>query len=64
MGRRDVYHVRRLAAQQRDVQPPAVQANPAQGNLVGLVNPGDLAIARVLHGVALLPAQQLDDQGV
>ena len=64
MGRRDVYHVRRLAAQQRDVQPPVVQANPAQGHLVGLIDLGDLAVTRVLHGVPLVPAQQLDDEGV
>ena len=56
---RDVYHVGAGLVQRRYGQPRAVQRHGHHLRLIAPVDAGDLAVARILHGVALVPSQKL-----
>ena len=64
MAGRDVDHVGPCALQCRHRQAPAVQRDVGHLRLIAAVDAGDLAVARVLHGVTLVPPQQLHQHAV
>ena len=56
--------IRLLTAQKPGGEALFIQSHLPQIHLMAAVNFRNFAVSGVLHGVALLPAQQLDDEGV
>ena len=59
-----MHHVGVGLPQRLTGKPALVQRHVPQLHLIALVDAADLAVPRILHGIALLPAQQLDQQRV
>ena len=64
MAGRNMYHVGVGAAQRLIGESALIQRHVPQRHLIAPVDPSDLAVAGILHGIALLPAQQLDQQKI
>ena len=60
----DMHHVGVGAAQRLVGKAALIQRHIPQRHLIAPVDPPDLAVAGILHGIALLPAQQLDQQKI
>ena len=64
MAGRNMHHVGVGAAQRLVGKSALIQCHMPQRHLIALVDTPDLAVAGILHGIALLPAQQLDQQKI
>ena len=58
----NVHHVGVRAAQRFIGHSAAVHGDIPQRHLISLINAADLAVSRILYGVAFVPSQQLDQQ--
>ena len=57
-----MHHLSQVPAQLSGRKPRLVDADVLYLHLIALINSGNLAVAGILHSVALVPAQKLDQQ--